>query len=149
MAWKRFRLPLRTLAPVALILGLQAPRASAQCDSISFDGSRSYPALGGSQAGAAAVAAGDFNAGGRPDLAAATPEADGVSVFLNKRDGTFAKPVRYASGRFPNHVAVGDFDGDGKLDLITANGGDNTISVLLGNGDGTFQNSRNSPGGLL
>src|SRR5437667_10060946 len=86
------KLRLRWLGVAGLLLALQAPRASAECDSTSFDGSRSYPALGGSQAGAAAVAAGDFNRDGRPDLAVATPETDGVSVFMNQGDGTLGPP---------------------------------------------------------
>jgi len=143
------KLRLRWLGVAGLILALQAPRASAECDSTSFDGSRSYPALGGSQAGAAAVAAGDFNRDGRPDLAVATPETDGVSVFMNQGDGTLGPPVRHATGRHPNYVAVADFNGDGAPDLITANGGDNSVSVLLGNGDGTFQAARDSPAGLI
>ena len=73
----------RWLVVAALVLALQASRATANCDSTSFDGSRSYPALGGGQAGAAAVAAGDFDGDRRPDLVVATPETDGVSVFMN------------------------------------------------------------------
>jgi VCBS repeat protein/FG-GAP repeat protein len=149
MARNCFHFASRLLALAALTLGWHAPRASAQCDSVSLDGSRSYPALGGSQQGAAAVATGDFDDDGKPDIVVATPENDGVSVFLNERDGYFGMAAAYPSGRFPNHVAVGDFDGDGRLDLVTANGGANSVSVLPGNGDGTFQPARNSPAGLL
>src|SRR5882724_10803551 len=109
------------LSVLVLACGLQAPTASAQCDSPSFDGSRSYSALGGTQSGAAAVATGDFNGDGKADLAVATPETNGVSILLNNGDGTFGSPVRFATGRVPNYVAVADFNGDGKLDLVSAN----------------------------
>src|SRR5439155_17616428 len=91
MAPTCFRFHLQWMAIVSLTLGLEAPTAAAQCDSTSFDGSRSYAALGGSQAGAAAVASGDFDGDGNPDLAVATPETDGVSVFLNGRAGAFGR----------------------------------------------------------
>ena len=120
---------------------LVAPMTSAQSNSPSFDGSRSYPALGGTSSAAAAVATGDFNGDGRPDMVAATPETNGVSVFLNNGDGTFAKAMHYPTGAFPSYVAVGDFNGDGKLDVVTANGS-GSVSILLGNGDGTFQPPR-------
>src|SRR5207245_1293426 len=74
---------------------------------------------------------------------------DGVSVLLNNGDGTFAKPVHYASDDTPNYVAVADINGDGKLDLITANGGGRSVSILLGNGNGTFQSARNFAVGLI
>jgi hypothetical protein len=124
-------------------------QAFAQANPPSFDGSRSYFALGSDQTGAAAVATGDFNGDGKADAVAVTPEADGASVFLNQGGGVFGKPVPYAAGSHPNYVAVADFNGDGKLDLVTANTADNTVSVLLGNGDGTFQSPLNSPVGLF
>ena len=126
---------------VILICGLQAATTLAEYNPPSFDGSRSYPALGDTLSAAAAVATGDFNGDGGPDMVAATPETDGVSVFLNNGDGTFAKAVHYPTGGFPSYVAVGDFNGDGKLDLVTANGS-GSVSILLGNGDGTFQPPR-------
>jgi len=134
---------------VVLICGLQVASASGQYNPPSFDGARSYPVLGGAESGASAVASGDFNGDGKPDMAVATPETDGVSVLLNNGDGTFGKAVRYATGDAPNYVAVLDINGDGKLDLITANGGDRTVSILLGNGDGTFQSPRNFAVGII
>ena len=66
------------------MLGAAHRIAIAQCATASFDGSRSYAALGGRQTGAPAVAVGDFDRDGRLDLAAASPENNGVSVFLNR-----------------------------------------------------------------
>jgi hypothetical protein len=136
------------LALLTSIFVIASTHAFAQAQP-SFDGSRSYFALGAGQTGAAAVATGDFNGDGKPDAVAVTPEADGVSVFLNQGAGVLGRPVQYAAGSHPNYVAVGDFNGDGKLDLITANTAGNDVSVLLGNGDGTFQAPLHSPVGLF
>ena len=89
--------------------------------------------------GPLAVAVGDFNGDGKPDLAVSNNCAGGcgtVSFLLGNGDGTFQPPVDYPVGS-PAGLAVGDFNGDGKLDLAVANG--DSVAILLGNGDGTFQ----------
>jgi FG-GAP-like repeat len=100
-----------------------------------------------------AVAAGDFNGDGKPDLAVAnagnpaTGDDGNVSILLGNGDGTFQPALTVAAGKNPFAIAVGDFNGDGRLDVVVANNGINpaggwlagTVSVLLGNGDGTFQ----------
>jgi hypothetical protein len=94
-----------------------------------------------------AVAVGDFNRDGIPDLAVAnafqvSPEGT-ISILLGNGDGTFQTALNFNSGGAePSKLAVGDFNADGKLDLAVANyggGGANNVSVLLGNGDGTFK----------
>ena len=86
---------------LGLVCGVHAMNGATQTNAPSFDGSRSYPALGGNQSGAAAVATGDFNGDGKPDMVAATPENNGVSVFLNNGDGIFGGAVRYSTAAAP------------------------------------------------
>ncbi len=89
-----------------------------------------------------AIATGDFNGDGNPDLAVTNVGTEGsatVSILLGNGDGTFQSYVAYTVGNFPSAVVVGDFNGDGDADLAVANRDDNTVGVLLGNGDGTFQ----------
>jgi hypothetical protein len=87
-----------------------------------------------------AVAVGDFNGDGVPDLAVANHDSGTISVLLGNGDGTFGTGVSVGVGSYPAAVAVGDFNGDGIPDLAVANRlVQGTVSVLLGNGDGSFR----------
>jgi hypothetical protein len=85
------------------------------------------------------LAADDFNADGKLDLAVAVYGAGQVSILLGNGDGTFHSGGSMATGVQPDYVAVGDFNGDGKRDLAVTNALSDSLSVLLGNGDGTLQ----------
>jgi hypothetical protein len=89
-----------------------------------------------------AVAVGDFDGDGKPDLAVTNYATGTVTVLLGNGNGTFQPGVSYPVGPHPTSVAVADFNGDGELDLVTANEGDGTVSLLLGNGNGTFRSQR-------
>ncbi len=66
------------------------------------------------------VTSADVNGDGKPDLIVVNVNS-GVSVLLNKGNGTFADKVDYATGSYPSFVTSADVNGDGKLDLIAAN----------------------------
>lgn len=94
--------------------------------------------------GPTGVAAGDFNNDGRPDVAVANSEDDGVTIHLGDGNGSFGAPTAIATGNIAFNVVVGDLNGDANQDLVVANYGNEMametgdISILLGNGDGTF-----------
>ena len=94
-----------------------------------------------------ALAVGDFNNDGKPDIVSATTLVAGVSVLLGNGDGTFQTAVTSATsvtilGHSYPFGLVADFNGDGNLDIATAtfssDGGAN-VTLFLGNGDGTFR----------
>ncbi len=104
-------------------------------------------ASNGTQYGA--IAAGDFNGDGKPDLTAIDPADDAVSVLKGAGDGTYlaAQPTLTAAPIAVNNnasvrIASGDFNGDGKLDVVLLGAG---VAVLLGRGDDTFSPGVNYP----
>lgn len=85
-----------------------------------------------------AVAIGDLDGDGKPDLVTANRGANSVSVLRNTTTSSlsFAAKTDFAVGPFPSAVAIGDLDGDGKPDLVVANsngntGGPSTVSILI------------------
>jgi hypothetical protein len=88
--------------------------------------------------GARAIASGDFNRDGWPDVAHAGLETDKLSILLNGRDGSLTHRYTIQVGIGPFDIASADFNADGITDLAVANADSNTISILLGAGDGRF-----------
>ena len=138
-------LPLSTLGPEVVRGRSRSPISTATADSTSRRGTRTStqtPSLCSSTEGAEpcarsrdyragngpfAIAIGDVNGDGRPDLAAAVSSGNGVSMFVNKGNGSFLARRDYRTGREPWSVAIADLTGDGKRDLVTANAGANSV----------------------
>jgi hypothetical protein len=83
-----------------------------------------------------AVALGDLNGDGKPDLVVANAGDNTASVLLNTTtpgSATFSFTAKqdFQTGTSPQFVAIKDLNGDGKPDLVVANNGSDTLSVLL------------------
>ena len=132
---------LRAFATTALFLSL-IWSGSAVAD-VGFGSARVFSA----GANPTAIAVGDFNGDGKPDVVVANNSAinsnGSFSVLLNKGDGTFTQVQTSVTNTFVLAVAVADFNGDGKLDVAFF--GQSSFGVAFGNGDGTFSSFATYP----
>ena len=108
------------------------------------------PVPAGKTPGFLAVAVGDFNGDGNPDLAATSLFDGTVTVMLGNGKGAFmpapGSPITLTpSPTSPISAVVGDFNGDGIQDLAVADFDFNNVIVLLGNGKGAFAPATGSP----
>ncbi len=86
-----------------------------------------------------ALAVGDFNNDGKPDLIVTNSGDSTVGVLLGNGDGTFQPQITATLPGPATALAVGDLNGDGKLDVVVALSQKNEVATLLGNGDGSFK----------
>ena len=87
-----------------------------------------------------AIAAGDMNGDGLPDLAVANSSfmSNSVTVLLGAGGGSFYPYSDLSVAAGPRGVAIADLDGDGKNDIATANWRAGAASVLRNLGGGSF-----------
>ncbi len=94
-----------------------------------------------------ALAVGDFNEDGKPDVAIAANVR--VYLMLGNGDGTFAPaqgsplpipspPYDDLGSPYTGSIATGDFNNSGHLGLAVALFSDEAAAILFGKGDGTF-----------
>jgi len=91
-----------------------------------------------------AIALGDVNNDGIPDLAVTSSDRDSVDVFLGNGKGGFSlapgSPFTASPSTIPytRGICVVDINEDGNLDIVTTDGDRNVLSILFGNGRGGF-----------
>jgi hypothetical protein len=87
-----------------------------------------------------AIAIGDLNGDGNPDLAVGhysghitDTSGDRMTILLGAGDGTFRQAwSQLVPGKAPTRVAVGDVNGDKVADAVFANYGNNSVTIVLG-----------------
>ncbi|MBI1920739.1 MAG: VCBS repeat-containing protein [Geobacter sp.] len=124
-------------APCNVLIGGNKTVSGSFMQKAIFDAASNY----GSWSYTSAVASGDLNGDGKPDLTFTNQgrSSVGVVTLLNNGDGTYRTGGSFGVGWEPVSIAIADFNGDGKADLATANSGSDSVTLLLGNGDGTFK----------
>jgi hypothetical protein len=88
--------------------------------------------------GSVAVAVGDVNGDGAPDLVGANYGGQSISVILNAGGRSFQPHTDYAVNDQPDAIALADFNGDGRLDVVVGDANPGDICVLLNTGGGAF-----------
>ena len=101
-----------------------------------------------------AVASGDFNRDGIPDVMVTLNDPQiGFALITGRGDGTFGPPVHFpnVTGSDAPAIATVDLDHDGNLDVVAGHGiacfqapcvGARFITVMRGRGDGSFDAAR-------
>ncbi len=98
-----------------------------------------------------AVAFGDLDNDGKPDMIVCNTGSNTISVYRNASGSgavtasSFSSRFDFPTGQGPVAVAVGDLDGDGKPDLVTANEQSGTISIFRNLSSGAFGASSLAP----
>jgi hypothetical protein len=83
--------------------------------------------------GTYAIAAGDLDGDGMPDMVSSSVGNQTISVFRNTSTPgaiAFAGKIDYAVGQSPFSIAIGDLDGDGKPDIVVGNSLSNSLSIF-------------------
>jgi hypothetical protein len=94
-----------------------------------------------------ALAVGDLNGDGKPEIVIANSGSDTISVYINTAGSFPANPNTIvplpSGGSSPAGIALVDLNADTILDIVTANQGTNNVSYFPGTGGATF----NAPAG--
>jgi hypothetical protein len=112
-----------------------------------FQAPSPLPGSGGADFAFLAIAVGNVNGDGKPDLILTGNAAFGYpdasvqgffEVLLGNGDGTFTQGGGDSVGADASSVALADLNGDGKLDLVIGDSSTQVVYVIPGHGDGTF-----------
>jgi hypothetical protein len=83
-----------------------------------------------------AIAVGDLNGDGSPDLAVTTFLGKGLDVYLNNGNGTFSIPRFYQTGSNSTGVLIGDFMNEGHADVLTTDDFGDSLTLWTNPGTG-------------
>ncbi|MBN8248560.1 MAG: VCBS repeat-containing protein [Verrucomicrobia bacterium] len=104
------------------------------------DGTFAAPALLQVPGTTRAIATGDFNRDGRPDLAVSHSGVANLTILPGTAGGLFEAPRTLTlSGVSADGLLVGDFNADHQDDLAVAHQRGSRVSILLGRGNGSFE----------
>jgi hypothetical protein len=110
------------------------------------DGGLSSPTFYAESAFVTAMAIGDLNGDGHPDVIIPSAGGTGVDVLLNDGDGGLVAAGAFATSQPARSLALGDLNGDGFLDLVVGEYGQSySAEWLPGQGDGGFGAARFLP----
>lgn len=92
---------------------------------------------------ASAVAIGDFNGDGKPDLVIGEANNSRVQMLLGNGNSTFFAQSPITIDGHPSALATGDFNGDGRSDIAVVydDSGTTGVDVLLNTSTGTSKTS--------
>ncbi|MFD7560477.1 FG-GAP-like repeat-containing protein [Streptomyces sp. NPDC059835] len=135
---RRLRVPALVFA-IATVVMAAAPASATGVNTTGFGTAANLDDNG---RGSSAVAIGDLNNDGTPDLVTAI-RTEGLGVFLGSGGGSFGSVTKYAAPLTSTSVFLGsaviqDVNGDGKKDVVSQDARGNVALVWLGDGTGAL-----------
>lgn len=135
---RRRRVPALVFA-VATVMMAATPASAAGTNTTGF---ATAADLDDNGRGSSAVAIGDLNNDGKPDLVTAI-RTEGLGVFLGSGGGSFGTVTKYAApptitSHFITSAVIQDLNGDGNKDVISQDARGNIALVWLGDGTGAL-----------
>ncbi|MFE4258382.1 FG-GAP-like repeat-containing protein [Streptomyces sp. NPDC056883] len=136
---RRLRVPTLVFAVATAVMAAATPASATGTNTTGFGTAANLDDTG---RGSSAVAIGDLDNDGKPDLVTAI-RSEGLGVFLGSGSGGFGAVTKYAAPLTSTSVFLGsaeirDVNGDGHKDVISQDARGNVALVWLGDGSGAL-----------